>query len=152
MVLNAGRGGGSAQGVAAYSVKVLLQTPTLLGALELEDGDAGSKHGALLKSIMLALAASTRRFPNASVRQLVLDDHDGDDADLYWALEPHRVSTTVVRQVVRVLGMDVGSPNLGANEEARAQLVAAFPALNDQASITAPNLYTHVRERLDAGI
>ena len=101
---------------------------------------------------MLALAASTRRFPNASGRQLVLDDHDGDDADLYWALEPHRVSTAVVRQVARVLGMDVGSPNLGANEEARAQLVAAFPALNDQASITAPNLYTLVRARLDAGI
>ena len=151
-VLHAGSGGASAASVAAYAIKVLLQTPTSLGALELEGGDAGSKHGALLKSFMLALAEGARRFPNVSGRKLVLDDHDGDDAHLYWAVDAHRVSITVLRQVARVLGMDAGARNLGANVEARAQLVAAFPELDGLASITVPDLYPHVRARIDAGI
>jgi hypothetical protein len=127
-----------------------------MGALELEGRDTvpTPKRGALLWRLMWVLAESRRMYPYVSGRVLLQKGHDGDKADVFWAIEPHRLAFVVVRMALYILRKDADASDLGDDELARAELVAAFPPLGPLTAkkvITPRDLHAHVLAQLRAG-
>jgi hypothetical protein len=142
----------SADKVRAFAIGELLETPAELGSLELPKAVANNEsYGRLARELAWGLAGSPRLYPNVSGRALERDGHAGDVADLWRAVECHRLAFAVLRLVLYVLDLDADARTLGAKADVRAKLVAAFPPLGAQADITARDLHEHVHARLSAG-